>query len=237
MPPRRPRAPRGAIRIPIAPSASVLAGQALLRAADLERVLDPKTLELVEAHLAPLLPGTVLQPGVVAPPRALAPDALQLLVRAAAVTAAGLDPARTPSPAPPVLWELGGNQLLVDIANVRAQPGDGLIDVVVPVQCDQTGAVEITATFVTGSADRPAGGIAVTESRPRGPAAVVDAWAEPLIAFAWHALVSALAALSSTGATDPAGQPLVTVEIVASPNGVLLSPMARHQFDRFGQLE
>jgi hypothetical protein len=237
MPPRRPRTPRAATRILATPSPTVLAGQSLLNAADLQQMLDPETLQAVEQRLAPLLPGAIVQPGVVTPPRTLAPDALQVLVRAGAVTAAGLDPARTPSPAPPVLWDQGGNQLLVDIANISVVPGDGLIDIVVPVTCDQTQAVNITVTFVTGSAESPAGGLAVTESRPRGPAAVVDVWAEPLIALAWHALVIALAALTGTGATDPAGQPLVTIGVTASANGVSLSPMARFEFDRFGQLQ
>jgi hypothetical protein len=237
MAPRPPRTPRAATKVSTTPSPTVLAGQSLLRAADLERILDPKTLKLVEDRLAPLLPSTVVAPGVVAPPRAIAPDALQLLVRAAAVTAAGLDPARTPSPAPSVLWEQGGNQLLIELAQVRAQPGDGLIDVIVPVRCDQIREAEVTATFVTGSPDRPAGGVAATESRPRGPSEVVDAWAEPLVAFAWHTLVIALSALSGTGANDPSGRPLVTIGIVASPAGVSLSPMARHEFDRFEQLQ
>lgn len=239
MPPRRSRTPRAATSIPAAPSPTVLAGQALFSATNLQQVLDPKTFQLVETQLGPLLPGMIVKPGAVSPPRTLNPDALQLIVRAAAITAAGLDPARTASPAPPVLWDQGGNQLLVDIAKVSAVVGDGLIDVVVPVRCDQTQGIDaaITVTFVTGSPDRPAGGLAVTESRPRGPAVVVDVWAEPLIAFAWHALVIALAALSGTGATDPAGQPLVTIGIAASANGVSLAPMARYEFDRFGQLQ
>src|SRR5207248_3147854 len=147
-------------------------------------------------------------------------------------------------PPPPVLWERGGNRLLVLIGGVHAKPGHGFVDVIVPVQCDEltkidrgsapaTGGADVTVTFVTGSPDRPAGALAVTEDRPRGPAVVVEVWHEQLIAFAWHTFVRATAALAHIGAPDVSGRDLITVAITATPREVTVQPMARHISDRF----
>ena len=113
---------------------------------------------------------------------------------------------------------------------MRANLGDGLIEIVVPVTCDQTGDVEISVSFVTGTPDRPAGGIATTEDHPRGPAVVVENWAEPLIAYAWQTLVTATAALSSAGGTDLAGRKLITAGLAISAEGLTVTPMAPHTF-------
>src|SRR5205814_8260095 len=137
---------------------------------------------------------------------------------------------------PPVLWQDGGNALLVNLAHVRAVPGDGLVDVIVPVRCDQTGAADVTVTFVTGSEQRAAGGLAVTEDRPRGPREVVENWHEALIAFAWHTLLGAMAAVTHAAGSDPAGRPLVVADVIVSRQGLTLVPMARHVFDRSGNI-
>ena len=177
-----------------------------------------------------LLPGRPLQPGKTAPLRALPPDALQRLIPSAAIVAAGLDPARTLSPAPPVLWERDGARLLIRVGAVRAELATGLVQIVVPITCDQTGDAEVTVAFVTGSADRPAGGIATTEDHPRGPAVVVEGWAEPLIAFAWQTLVVATSALSGAGGEDVSGRSLVTAGLDVSADGMQVTAMGRHTF-------
>jgi hypothetical protein len=181
-------------------------------------------------EIAGLLPGQPRQAGKTAPTRTLPPDALQQLIPSAAVVAAGLDPARTLSPAPPVLWEADGARLLIRVSAVRAELGTGIVQIVVPVTCDQTGDTEVTVAFVTGSTARPAGGIATTEDHPRGPAVVVENWAEPLIAFAWQTLVVATTALSGAGGEDTSGRNLVTAGLDVSADGLRVTPMGRHTF-------
>ncbi len=221
----------------------MVAGQALVAGADLSDLLDARTQKLVEARLAELLPGRVVRPGEVAKERVVSGDRLQRIVTAAAVTAAGLDPARTPTSPPPILWEEGGSRLVVNVAKVQVTPQDGVVDITIPVRCDETGDAAVTVTFVTGSADRPTGGLAATEDRPRGPAVVVERWHEALIAFAWHTFVAATAAVSATGGTDPAGRPLITAGITAiarrlvgAPDGPSRVRSLRHQRDQRGAL-
>ena len=181
-------------------SPEIVAGQIVRESLHLEEILDERVRKELEARLAGVLPGDVVAPALTINPRKISPDDLQRLIRNAAVVAAGLDPALTNDPPPPVLWERGGSRLLVLLAGVRAKPGDGLVDIIVPVQCDELAQsdrlAEVTVTFVTGSPDRPAGGLAVTEDRPRGPALVVEVWHEQLIAFAWHTFVKATAAMA-----------------------------------------
>ena len=213
--------------------ADTVARQLMLRNAELAKILQPEQLKLLQERLPGLLQLQPIPPGSTVPPVAVVPDALTRMLQAGIVTAAGLDPARTPSPAPPVLWEDGDAQLLVELAGVSCATGDGWIEVRVPVRCDEVGEATVSVTFVTGSAERSAGLVAATEDHPRGPAAVVERWHEPLIALAWHALVEALRALAGTSGTDLAGRPLVPVSVAVSPNGVQVLPMGRLLSDRW----
>jgi hypothetical protein len=218
----RPSATRGKQSVPGPQAvAGALLTQAAVRVTGQDRLPDA---------IAGLLPGRPLQPGTTAPLRVLPPDALQQLIPSAAVVAAGLDPARTTAPAPPVLWEQDGARLLIRVAEVRAQLSTGLVEMVVPVTCDQTGDADVTVTFLTGSTDRPAGGIATTEDHPRGPAVVVEGWAEPIIAFAWQTLVVATSALSNAGGDDLSGRDLVTAALDITADGMTVTPMGRHTF-------
>jgi hypothetical protein len=217
------------------PGPEAVAGAILARDALARADLDPKVKEQVAKQLAPILPGQVTRAGTSPGDRAIAAQDLAALIPGAAVTAAGLDPAKTPMPPPPVLWQDSGNQLLVALAGVRAMLGEGLVEFTVPVSCDQTGDAQVTVAFVTGTPDRPSGGIATTEDRPRGPAVIVENWREPLIAFCWHTLVIATSALSGTIGTDLAGNALITAGVTASAKGLAVTPMGPHTFTT-GQL-
>ena len=209
-----------------------VAGQIFAANLDLSAITDPKARAIVARQLATLLPAAAVAPGGAAPPLTAKPDELQRLIPAAAVSAAGLDPARTADPAPDVLWEDAGSALLVHVAKVRASLGDGFVDIVVPVYCDQTKDTEVTVTFVGGSPDRPAGGVVTTEDHPRGAPQVVERWHEALIAFAWATLINATSALSGAVGLDAAGRPLVSAALTLSPDGLGVLPMGRHAFVR-----
>jgi hypothetical protein len=204
---------------------AILTTEALQRA----RVA-PDTSGRVIAALGDLLPGHPVAAGAAAVDRGLPANALASLIPSAAVVAAGLDPAKTRLPAPAVLWTSGANRLLVKVAGVIATLGDGTVDIVVPVSSDQTGDASVTVTFVTGTPDRPAGGIVTTEDHPRGPAIIVENWAEPLVAFAWHTLLTATNALSGAAGGDASGHSLVTAALTVSRTAISVTPMGKHPF-------
>src|SRR5688572_9280013 len=84
-----------------------LAGEILLRTATAN--LDPRLRTIVEKQLGGVLPGRLVPPGAVVEQRVIGGDDLVRLLRSAAVTAAGLDPGRTPNPPPALLWDNGEN--------------------------------------------------------------------------------------------------------------------------------
>lgn len=205
-----------------------LAGEILFRGATTD--LDPKVGKLVREQLGEVLPGRLVQPGQAVAQRRASGDDVLVLLRSAAVTAAGLDAALTPDPPEPLLWEDGANRLLIRIAGVSATLDDGLIELTLPVFCEESGEAEITVAFVTEAQDQPTGGICITEDHPRGPAVIIENWHEALIAFAWHTVVVATGALSGVVGADASGQSLVTASISVSRDGLAITPMARHLF-------
>ncbi len=94
------------------PGAGAIAGAILLRDTLARTDIDDRTKAVLTKQLRGVLPGQVVQPGGTLDQRTAGPADLTALARSAAVSAAGLDPATTPSPPPPVLWESGGNRLL-----------------------------------------------------------------------------------------------------------------------------
>jgi len=203
----------------------------LITATALQRAdLDPTVKAQIVKALGDVLPGQPVQAGSAATDRSLPPTALTALIPSAAVVAAGFDPAKITPPVPALLWQDGANQLLVRVAGVRADLGNGMVQLTVPVTCDQTGDVDVTVTFVTGTPDRPAGGIATTEDHPRGPSVVVENWAQPLIAFAWHTLLVATSSLSGAAGGDFSGRDLIAAALAVNADGFTVTPMGRHPF-------
>jgi hypothetical protein len=217
------------------PGPGAVAGALLFTTALQQADIDPQTQARLLKALGDTLPIKPLQPGTAAADRSLPTQSLAVLIPSAAVVAAGLDPAAVQRPAPPVIWSGDAGQLLVRIAEVHADLTDGAIVITVPVTCDQTGPVDVTVTFVTGTPDQPAGGIATTEDHPRGPDVVVENWGEPLVAFAWRTLVIAVGSLSGAGGNDFSGRELIPASFAVSKAGLLVTPMARHTF-QVGQL-
>jgi hypothetical protein len=207
------------------PGPDAIAGAIVVRDALARAGLDEATkAKIIDALGRPVRSGTATDE------RAVRPDDLKLLIPSAAVIAAGLDPAKTPLPPPPIYWQDKGNELLVQLAGVRAELGGGFVEITIPVTCDQTGDAEVTVTFVTGTPDRPAGGMATTEDHPRGPGVVVENWAEPLIAFAWQTLLTATSAVSGAGGADLSGRELIAAGLEVNADGLRVTPMARHTF-------
>jgi hypothetical protein len=153
------------------------------------------------------------------------------------VIAAGLEPALTPTPPPPVLWSAGESRLLVHLGRATLRLGDAWIDAILPVECDELGMAPVTCTFLTTTADRPGGFVWAAEDRPRGPALVTELWGEALVALAWRALVEAARIVAAGAGTDPFERPYVPAAVLASPEALTVLPMPPHTFVTTGGSE
>lgn len=129
-----------------------------------------------------------------------------------------------------VVWVEGENELAVGITGVDVKLADGLIRVLIPVRCDQTGEARVEVLFATGSPREPAGLYAATSRRPNGPEIVVAAWGDALVAYAWQCVLDLITGIAAATGKDARGNLLVPVELAVSANGIQILPMARHRF-------
>jgi hypothetical protein len=196
-----------------------------------DRVSDEcaRLLKQLQTRCPGVLPDKPLEPGAVGPEIPLSRDELQKLASVAAVTAAGLP---TGIDAGQVVWSQGGNELLVTLAKVAVHVDNGIALVDIPVSCDQETEGHVTVAFAVGDDRRPAGMLAVTEDRPRGPRIVVDVWGESLTAFAWQVLLTVSTAVAGGAGQDVDGAPLIPVGLAATGDELRILTMARHVFDR-----
>jgi hypothetical protein len=181
-----------------------------------------KLLEELRRRCPGLLPGEPLEAGKVGPEIPLDKRSVERLVRLAARAGGG----------DTLLWVEGDSQLLVRVSAVEVEVGSGLIMVRIPVACEEAGAAMVQVAFAVGSDSAPAGLVATTETRPRGPAVVVDVWGDALTAFAWEAVLRVTTAVAAEGGTDRDGAGLIPVALTASKDGIRLLTLARHGFDR-----
>ncbi|MDN5859808.1 MAG: hypothetical protein L0H84_14420 [Pseudonocardia sp.] len=131
-----------------------------------------------------------------------------------------------------VLLTDGDSELLVDPTRCRSVVGNGVVLVVLGVECDQTGPVEVTVPFAVGSAKLTSGMVMAAERLPRGPQVVTIRWGDALVALAWEALVSVTAGLSRHVGTDRDALPLIPGALLAEPGSVTLIPQARYDRER-----
>jgi hypothetical protein len=190
-----------------------------------------RLLKQIRKQCPGLLPASPVAAGTVLPTVPLKTSRAKRLFGLAATVAAGVDPLAA-NPATAVTWREGDRELLVRPNRVNVRFDAGVIVVSVPVFCDQTGDAAVHVTFVVGDARQPAGLVAATEARPRGPAIVVDAWADALTAFAWHTVLEVVSTVAGEVGRDTDGSRLVPVALTASRSGLSVTPMARHTFDR-----
>ena len=196
-----------------------------------DRVSDEcaRLLKQLQTRCPGVLPAKPLEPGAVGPEIPLSHDEVQKLASVAAITAAGLPMG---ADAGQVVWSQGGNELLVMLAKVAIHVDHGIALVDIPVSCDQQAEGRITVAFAVGDDRRPAGMLAVTEDRPRGPRIVVDVWGESLTAFAWQVLLTVSTAVAGSAGDDVDGAPLIPAGLTATGDGLRILTMARHPFDR-----
>jgi hypothetical protein len=197
-----------------------------------------KLLILVRQRCPGLLPADPLPSGAVAAPVPLDPKQaaglMTIAARQAVLAATGArlptDPAQLPSS---VLWQDGADALLVEVAQIDVQIGDGLVSVAIPVQCDQLpkGRDIVVVDLVLGMPNRPTGMLAAA-TEPRGPRVVVRRWGEALLALAWQALLDTAGGVAGAAGTDQDGAVLIPTGLTASQSGLAIVAQARHEFDR-----
>lgn len=171
----------------------------------------------------PPAPLPVVKPGEVAAPATVEPRSLQRLVRSAI----------TPDNGATFVWTDADDEVVVHAGKTRVATSDGIVAVAMTLECVETdGPVEVVVPFGCGSKDRLAGMIAATETRPRGPAILVDRWGDAIIATAWQALLDVADSAASGAGTDIDGRPLRVGAIVAGSDGLTITPQAPHDFER-----
>ena len=198
-----------------------------------------KHLEFLRKNCPGLLPRDPVPPGTPVEPLPVTARRGTGLVRAAVrgAAAAALGRRSTDPPLDAVVWTDGADSLLVLLDTVRLSTAGGVVTVSLDVACDQlrvgrrTPQARVEIDLVVGTEERPAGLLAAATT-PRGPAVVVDRWADALVALAWQALLDTAAALSAEAGTDVDGTPLIPSRWSASKRGIAVGPQARHPFDR-----
>ena len=185
-----------------------------------------------------LVPREPLEPGAATEPLPLRPERvgplLTLAARQAAQAAAGVAVASDPDRLPrTVLWQEGPDALVVDVAGVAVEIGDGVVTVSIPVHCDQLegGREDVDVDLVLGTPERPTGLLAAA-SEPRGARVVVRRWGDALTALAWQAALDAVGGVAAAAGADRDGAPLVPAALTAARDGLQLVAQARHELDR-----
>lgn len=149
------------------------------------------------------------------------------LLRVAARRASGLFHATKRTE---VVWVAGDSELAISLSELSVKFADGLIVVLIPVRCDQTGREVIEVAFAVGAPNQPAGLYASTYRRPNGTELIVSVWGESLVALAWQCVLGLVSGVAGAMGKDARGNVLVPVEIAASERGLQIVPMARHRF-------
>jgi hypothetical protein len=168
-----------------------------------------------------------LKEGDLSHPVNLDPKRVSEFLRVAAKRAVGLF---RPTRHTEVVWTHGDSELAINLVGLDVKLSDGLITMLIPVRCDQTGDATIEVAFAVGTAKEPAGLFASAYRRPNGPPLIVEAWGENLVAFAWQCLLGMISGIAGATGKDARGNVLVPVELSASPKGIQIVPMARYRF-------
>lgn len=128
-----------------------------------------------------------------------------------------------------VIWSEGGDELSVDPVKIDVKTTTGAVLFAIPVRCDQSGQGVAEVVLAVGAPDRAAGMFAAAARRPVGPSAVVERWADALIALAWGTLVELVSSVSGVAGRDDSGDQLIPGSIVADEGGLSVIPYARHR--------
>jgi len=128
---------------------------------------------------------------------------------------------------PLVVWTQGDSELLVHSDKTRISLSSGVVTLRITVECDEYKKLVIPVPIGVGTKQSPSGLVMSTFGDLEGPAELVEAWSDALIAFAWESLLEISRVICSEVGKDKRGLPLVPGSIAAAPDQLLLQPVAR----------
>lgn len=173
--------------------------------------------------------GTPVPPGGTAAPVTVQASAVTRLT-VAAIGARYAAPGQPP-PAQ-VIWQDGDSEVLVHLDKTETVMFPGLVLIALTLEADETGPGQLVVPFAIGSQDSPAGLLAVTEARPRGPERLADRWGEAATAAAWLALLDVAHGMALQSGVDTAGARLIPGAISCDGSVLAVTPQARHPADQ-----
>jgi hypothetical protein len=169
-----------------------------------------------------------LQPGALASPISVSARQLQTLVVAAL---GALYVAPDVAGPPVVVWFDHDGDVAVDIDKTEVALEQGVVLIAVALETVQTGAGQLVVPLVVGTTANAAGLMVMTESRPRGPVALVDRWGDCAVAVAWRGLIDAAHALALQAGVDTSGARLLPGALSTDGKTLTVVPQARHAID------
>ncbi|PCM45837.1 hypothetical protein [Marinobacter sp. ANT_B65] len=128
---------------------------------------------------------------------------------------------------PFVVWTKGDSELLVHSDKTRISLSSGVVTLSITVECEEHGKLVIPVPIGVGTNQSPIGLVMATFEDLEGPAELVEAWSDAIIAFAWEALLEIARVICGEVGKDKRGLPLVPGSIGASSNRLLLQPVSR----------
>ncbi len=130
------------------------------------------------------------------------------LARLFAVRLAAGAQAPNGGPAPRVVWNDGGDELLLHLDSLRTRFSRDALSVGLDVETDQTGRQPVQVVFsLAGDAGQAL--VAATEELPRGDERVVARWGRALQDALWAVLVGAA---QQQAAAQPGARPVMAIE-------------------------
>lgn len=126
-----------------------------------------------------------------------------------------------------ILWRDADDEMVLRAGQATFATGEQLIVVSIPVYTDQSGEAEIVIPFVTNPADSEIGLIAASETKPRGPAAIVDLFGDALVAVAWAALIEVAAAWADAVGESSGQGRLAPAGLAATRHGLRVSAQGK----------
>ena len=126
-----------------------------------------------------------------------------------------------------VLWRDGDDELVLHPGRAALATAERLIVVTIPVYTDQTGDAEVVVPFVTNPSESALGLIAATETKPRGPAPIIDVFGDALVAAAWAALVETVASWAADAGETAGHGRLAPAGLAATKSALLVSAQQR----------
>lgn len=196
---------------------------------ELDEVVDAALRELGYPEHEGAGPGKPLPPGGAAPAVSVPAGKVQQLITVA-LSAAHAAPDQPPPQQ--VVWQDADGEVLVHLDQTKVVMFNGLVLVALTLESDETGQGEIVVPFAVGSPGSPAGLVAVTETLPRGPAALVDRWGHSAVAAAWRALLDVCHGLALRSGVDTNGARLIPGAISTDGSALSVTPQARFAHDR-----